>query len=118
MVVALLPLVRRKDTHLHQLLLPVHFTAVSMWVESLRLLPAVPPERRIAWSVVHLHGGGNSIRLCWLLPRRRPAAASRRRALVSHAHVVPDLDGAQCPHAGRSPCAAIRPWARTAPCGF
>lgn len=49
MVVALLPLVRRKATRLHQLLLPVHFTAVSMWVESLRLLPAVPPERRIAF---------------------------------------------------------------------
>jgi hypothetical protein len=49
MVVALLPLVRRKDTRLHQLLLPVHFTAVSMWVESLRLLPAIPPERRIAF---------------------------------------------------------------------
>ena len=49
MVVALLPLVRRKNTRLHQLLLPVHFTAVSMWVESLRLLPAVPPEHRIAF---------------------------------------------------------------------
>jgi hypothetical protein len=49
MVVALLPLVRRKATRLHQLLLPVHFTAVSMWVESLRLLPAVPPESRIAF---------------------------------------------------------------------
>jgi hypothetical protein len=48
-VVALLPLVRRKATRLHQLLLPVHFTAVSMWVESLRLLPAVAPERRIAF---------------------------------------------------------------------
>jgi len=49
MVVALLPLVRRKGTRLRQLLLPVHFTAVSMWVESLRLLPAVAPERRIAF---------------------------------------------------------------------
>jgi predicted branched-subunit amino acid permease len=49
MVVALLPLLRRKETRLHQLLLPAHFTAVSMWVESLRLLPAVPPEHRIAF---------------------------------------------------------------------
>ena len=32
-----------------RLLLPAHFTAVSMWVESLRLLPAVPPEHRIAF---------------------------------------------------------------------
>ena len=49
MVVALLPLLRRKETRLHQLLLPAHFTAVSMSVESLRLLPAVPPEHRIAF---------------------------------------------------------------------
>src|SRR5262249_35192551 len=49
MVVSLLPLVRRKDPPLPRLLLPVHFTAGAWWVESLRLLPAVPPERRIAF---------------------------------------------------------------------
>jgi predicted branched-subunit amino acid permease len=49
MVVALLPLLRRKGTRLRELLLPTHFTSVSMWVESLRLLPALPPERRIAF---------------------------------------------------------------------
>lgn len=49
MVVALLPLLRREDTRLRDLLLPTHFTAVSMWVESLRLLPALPHERRIAF---------------------------------------------------------------------
>src|SRR5262245_9169745 len=48
MVVALLPLLRRKETPVRQLLLPMHFTAVSMWVESLRLLPHVPQECRIA----------------------------------------------------------------------
>jgi len=47
MVVALLPLLRGPDTRLRDLLLPTHFTAVSMWVESLRLLPAMPQERRI-----------------------------------------------------------------------
>ena len=47
MVVALLPLLRRKETRLRQLLLPMHFTAVSMWVESLRLLPAIPQQHRI-----------------------------------------------------------------------
>jgi predicted branched-subunit amino acid permease len=49
MVVALLPLLRGKGTRLRDLLLPTHFTSVSMWVESLRLLPALPPERRVAF---------------------------------------------------------------------
>ena len=47
MAVALLPLLRGPDTRLRSLLLPTHFTSVSMWVESLRLLPAMPHERRI-----------------------------------------------------------------------
>ena len=49
MVVALLPLLRGPGTRLRDLLLPTHFTSVSMWVESLRLLPALPHERRIAF---------------------------------------------------------------------
>ena len=49
MVVALLPLLRGPSTRLRDLLLPTHFTSVSMWVESLRLLPAMPRERRIAF---------------------------------------------------------------------
>ena len=49
MVVALLPLLRGEGTRLRDLLLPTHFTSVSMWVESLRLLPAIPRERRIAY---------------------------------------------------------------------
>lgn len=49
MVVALLPLLRGTNTRLRDLILPAHFTAVSMWVESLRLLPSVPRERRIAF---------------------------------------------------------------------
>ncbi len=49
MVVALLPLLRGEGTRLRDLLLPTHFTSVSMWVESLRLLPAMPQERRIAF---------------------------------------------------------------------
>jgi predicted branched-subunit amino acid permease len=47
MVVALLPLLRGPATRLRDLLLPGHFTSVSMWVESLRLLPGLPKERRI-----------------------------------------------------------------------
>jgi len=49
MVVALLPLLRGKGVRLRDLLLPTHFTAVSMWVESLRLLPAIAQERRVAF---------------------------------------------------------------------
>jgi predicted branched-subunit amino acid permease len=49
MVVALLPLLRGPGTRVRELLLPTHFTSVSMWVESLRLLPAMPRERRIAF---------------------------------------------------------------------
>jgi len=49
MVVALLALIRRKETPFYQLLLPTHFTSVSMWIESLRLLPAIPVEHRIAF---------------------------------------------------------------------
>ena len=47
MVVALLPLLRGTETRTRDLLLPAHFTAVSMWVESLRLLPGLPHHRRI-----------------------------------------------------------------------
>lgn len=49
MVVALLPMLRTEKTRTRDLLLPTHFTAISMWVESLRLLPAVPREQRIAF---------------------------------------------------------------------
>lgn len=49
MVVALLPLLRGKDTRARDLLLPTHFTSVSMWVESLRLLPVMPQDRRVAF---------------------------------------------------------------------
>ncbi len=49
MVVALLPLIKGRTTRDRELLLPVHFTAATMWVESLRLLPGMPRERRIAF---------------------------------------------------------------------
>ncbi|MBI3705774.1 MAG: AzlC family ABC transporter permease, partial [Rhizobiales bacterium] len=47
MVVALMPVLRGKGTRLRDLLLPTHFTSVSMWVESLRLLPGIAQEFRI-----------------------------------------------------------------------
>jgi predicted branched-subunit amino acid permease len=49
MVVTLLPMLRRQGTRLRDLLLPTHFTSVSMWVESLRLLPTLPREHRTAF---------------------------------------------------------------------
>jgi predicted branched-subunit amino acid permease len=50
MVVSLLPLLRQKDTPVRRLLLPTHLTAVSMWIEAQRLLPALPRERRIPFA--------------------------------------------------------------------
>lgn len=49
MVVALLPLLRTRSTRLLDLLLPAHFTSVSMWVQSLRQLPGLPAEQRVAF---------------------------------------------------------------------
>ena len=47
MVVSLMPILRGPQTKHWHLLLPAHFTAVSMWVESMRLAPLMPVERRI-----------------------------------------------------------------------
>jgi predicted branched-subunit amino acid permease len=49
MVISLLPLLKQKGTRSRDLILPAHLTAVSMWIESLRLLPTMPRERRIAF---------------------------------------------------------------------
>jgi predicted branched-subunit amino acid permease len=49
MVVALLPIIKTERTRTRDLILPAHFTAISMWVEALRLLPQVPRENRIAY---------------------------------------------------------------------
>jgi predicted branched-subunit amino acid permease len=48
MVVALLPLLRPGAKSTRDFLLPAHFTSISMWVESLRLLPEIAPPYRIA----------------------------------------------------------------------
>src|SRR5215470_3404916 len=50
MVISLLPLVRQPATRLRDLLLPAHLTAVSLWIEALRLLPSMPRERRIPFA--------------------------------------------------------------------
>jgi hypothetical protein len=51
MVVALQPVVRGPRTRTWQLVLIAHLTAISMWVESLRLLPAMPRERRASFCL-------------------------------------------------------------------
>ncbi|HEY6993401.1 MAG TPA: AzlC family ABC transporter permease [Xanthobacteraceae bacterium] len=50
MVVSLLPLIKDKDTPVRRLILPAHLTAVSMWIEALRLLPVLPRESRIPFA--------------------------------------------------------------------
>jgi predicted branched-subunit amino acid permease len=47
MVVALLPLLRPGAKSKRDFILPTHFTSISMWVESLRLLPSIAPAFRI-----------------------------------------------------------------------
>jgi predicted branched-subunit amino acid permease len=49
MVVSLLPILRTPQTRQRDLILPAHFTAVSMWVESMRIAPQVEPKHRIAF---------------------------------------------------------------------
>jgi predicted branched-subunit amino acid permease len=49
MVVSLLPLIKTPGMRVRRLIVPAHFTAISVWVEGLRLLPAVARGRRIAF---------------------------------------------------------------------
>jgi predicted branched-subunit amino acid permease len=49
MVVTLMPVLRAENTRTRDLILPAHFTAISMWVESLRILPSLPRQQRIAF---------------------------------------------------------------------
>ncbi len=49
-VVALLPLIRGERTKSWQLIVPVHFIAISVWVETMRVGPSLPREHRIAFS--------------------------------------------------------------------
>jgi predicted branched-subunit amino acid permease len=51
MVVSVLPLLRTPATKRRHLILPAHFIAVTLWVECYRLLPLVPRERRVVFTV-------------------------------------------------------------------
>ena len=61
MVVALLPLLRGPRTRVRDLLLPAHFTAASMWVESFRLLPPLPQDARIPFCNGLAIGGARAL---------------------------------------------------------
>jgi len=50
MVVALMPLLKTPATRARDLVVPAHFTAISMWIESLRLLPKLPRAGRIPFA--------------------------------------------------------------------
>ena len=50
MVVSVMPMLRLPTTKKRELILPAHFTAVTLWVECFRLLPLVPRDRRIAFT--------------------------------------------------------------------
>jgi predicted branched-subunit amino acid permease len=63
MVVALLPVLKSARTRLHDLILPAHFTAVSVWVETLRLAPQWPRENRVAFG----NGLGSGLMIVSLL---------------------------------------------------
>jgi predicted branched-subunit amino acid permease len=49
MVAALLPMLKCDETRPRDLALPMHLTAISVWVEAMRLLPDVPKSKRIAY---------------------------------------------------------------------
>jgi len=49
MVAALWPAMRQPGVRQRNLILPMHLTAISVWVEGMRLLPLMPAERRIAF---------------------------------------------------------------------
>lgn len=47
MVAALVPVLKAAHTRQLQLLMPMHLTAISVWVEGMRLTPRLPREQRI-----------------------------------------------------------------------
>jgi predicted branched-subunit amino acid permease len=49
MVAALLPTLRSAGTRQRDLLAPMHFTAISVWVEGIRLVPTRPRAERVAF---------------------------------------------------------------------
>ena len=92
-VVALLPLVRREDQSRWRLLLPVHFMAISVWVETMRVAPSLP-----GIAVFHLQRRRRTLLVIGVAPRRPGTIAItaardvRCRRNVHHADLVFGLD--------------------------
>jgi hypothetical protein len=106
MVVALLPLLRGPGTRLRDMLLPTHFTSISMWVESLRLLPSVAREHRIAFCNGLSSGYmGTAVTFGFV---GYYLAAGRRTAFFD-ADVILSFDRAQRPDDDRQTGAGSRP---------
>jgi predicted branched-subunit amino acid permease len=72
MVVALLPLVKTPMSRTRDVILTAHLTAISMWIEALRLLPKVPRADRIAFA--------NGLGLCLMGIAAAATAAGYRLA--------------------------------------
>ncbi len=76
MVISLLPLIKTTQTPHRRLVLPAHLTAVSMWIEALRHLPAWPRATRIpfcnglglGFMLAAQIGGGTGYYLAAALP--------------------------------------------------
>jgi predicted branched-subunit amino acid permease len=49
MVVSMLPMLRGPGVRTWHLVAPAHFTAVSVWIEAVRLLPSLPRQGRVAF---------------------------------------------------------------------
>jgi predicted branched-subunit amino acid permease len=49
MVISLLPMLKDAGTRQRQFVIPAHLTAISVWVESMRLVPPLPRARRIGF---------------------------------------------------------------------
>jgi predicted branched-subunit amino acid permease len=60
MVVAMLPLMRTPQTRTRELIVATHFVAISVWIESLRFMPQLPPHQRMAFS----NGVGAGLMAC------------------------------------------------------
>jgi predicted branched-subunit amino acid permease len=60
MVVSMLPMLKGTGVRSWKLVLPAHFTAVSIWVEAVRLLPTVPRAGRIPF----INGLGTGYTVC------------------------------------------------------
>src|SRR5262245_60477668 len=116
MVISLLPLIRRPKTPFRALILPVHLTAVTMWIEALRLLPQVPREARIPFAngvgLGFMAAAQAGTLIGYYLATSLPPLLTA--GLLFLAHILRDLDHAQLPpHVGLA-SARVRARARTA----